>query len=149
MCGFCSRVNCLLETVEFSKFYFMKRNKNAYLTLIKILQNKWTALHLASSNGHDEVVRVLLSTKATVNTLDKVGCIFCLHFNTKNWCNMCHCMYIQWRQTPVFLASFKGHQKCVKLLINAGANVDLQKAVSVFLSVCSPTHQSSFYWLCI
>ncbi len=37
------------------------------------LQNKWTALHLASDNGHDEVVGVLLAAEATVNTWDKVS----------------------------------------------------------------------------
>ncbi len=35
-----------------------------------------TALHLASDNGHDEVVKALLSTKATVNTRDKVGVVY-------------------------------------------------------------------------
>ena len=32
------------------------------------VQDHATALHLASSNGHDEVVEVLLAAKATVNT---------------------------------------------------------------------------------
>ena len=32
-----------------------------------------TTLHLASLNGHDEVVRVLLAAKATVDTKTKVS----------------------------------------------------------------------------
>ncbi len=36
-------------------------------------QDNQTALHLASSNGQDEVVRVLLAAKATINTQDKVS----------------------------------------------------------------------------
>ncbi len=35
-----------------------------------------TALHVASIIGHDEVVRVLLAAKATVNTQDRVSEMF-------------------------------------------------------------------------
>ncbi len=112
------------------------------------LQDKKTALHLASANGYDEIVRVLLAAKARVNTQDKVSCLFCLHYvymlyTADNYIQshvimlfMFYVMHVQWKQSPVFLASFKGHHKCVDLLINAGANVDLQKAVSVSLSWC-------------
>ena len=34
-------------------------------------------------------------------------------------------------------ASFKGNQKCVELLINAGANIDGQEKVSVYLYSCT------------
>ena len=40
-----------------------------------IEQDKSTALHLASINGHDKVVRVLLAVKATVNTRNKVSSV--------------------------------------------------------------------------
>ncbi len=33
------------------------------------------------------------------------------------------------RQTPLWAANFYGHQKCVELLINAGASVDWQEEV--------------------
>ncbi len=37
------------------------------------LQNDATTLYWASDKGHDEIVRVLLAAKATVNTQDKVS----------------------------------------------------------------------------
>ncbi len=43
------------------------------LPLFGIQQNNWTALYVASNNGHYEVVRVLLAAKATVNTQTKVS----------------------------------------------------------------------------
>ncbi len=42
---------------------------------------------------------------------------------------------LQWRQSPLYAASFYGHQKCVELLLEAGAIVDVQKDVSVRVSV--------------
>ena len=38
-----------------------------------IKQDNVTALYLACKNEHDEVVRVLIAAKATVNTQDKVS----------------------------------------------------------------------------
>ncbi|XP_064395533.1 ankyrin repeat and protein kinase domain-containing protein 1-like isoform X4 [Halichondria panicea] len=63
--------------------------------------DKDCALCWASDNGHDEIVRVLLAAKATVNTQIKSGA------------------------TPLWAASFEGHQKSMELLIDAGANVDV------------------------
>ena len=39
--------------------------------------------------------------------------------------------YVQEGETPLWTASFHGHQKCMELLIDAGANVDVPKEVSV------------------
>ncbi len=39
-----------------------------------------TALHVASDRGHDEIVRVLLAAKASVNTQDKVGFVVQTYF---------------------------------------------------------------------
>ncbi len=41
----------------------------------------------------------------------------------------------QWRQSSLWFASFYGHQKCVQLLLEAGAIVDVQEEVSVQVSV--------------
>ncbi len=48
--------------------------------MILSLQDGVTALHWASNNGHDEIVRVLLAAKATVNTQEKVGFVVQTHF---------------------------------------------------------------------
>ncbi|XP_064395476.1 ankyrin repeat and protein kinase domain-containing protein 1-like isoform X3 [Halichondria panicea] len=65
--------------------------------------DKDVPLHWAINNGHDEIVRVLLAAKATVNTQTKSGV------------------------TPLWEASFNGHQKRMELLIDAGANVDVPR----------------------
>ena len=39
--------------------------------------------------------------------------------------------YVQSGETPLWTASFDGHQKCMELLIDAGANVDVPQEVSV------------------
>ncbi len=39
--------------------------------------------------------------------------------------------YVQSGETPLYTASFRGHQKCMELLIDAGANVDVPREVSV------------------
>ena len=42
---------------------------------------------------------------------------------------------LQRRLSPLYAASFYGHQKCVELLLEAGAIVDVQGEVSVRVSV--------------
>ncbi len=40
-------------------------------------------------------------------------------------------LFIQYGQTPLWIASFYGHQKCMELLIDAGADVNEKDEVSV------------------
>ena len=95
--------------------------------MILSLQDGWTALYWASRNGHDEIVRVLLAAKATVNTQTKVGFVVISH----NMLFTLFSSYVQEGRSPLWTASFSGHQKCMELLIDAGANVDIPKEVSV------------------
>ena len=48
---------------------------------------------------------------------------------------MCYSVHMiiitQWGESPLWLASLKGQQKCVELLIEARANVDKPQEVSV------------------
>ncbi len=54
--------------------------------------------------------------------------------------------------SPLYSASFYGHQKCVQLLLEAGAIIDVQTNVSVYVRQCtvkaevpvSFTHVSTF-----
>ncbi len=39
-------------------------------------------------------------------------------------------MYVQLGQTPLYVARLRGHQKCMELLIKAGAIVDVPTEVS-------------------
>ncbi len=97
--------------------------------MILSLQDGVTALHWASNYGHDEIVRVLLAAKATVNIQHKVG--FVVQTISHNILFTLFSSYVQSGQTPLWAASFNGHQKCMELLIDAGANVDVPKGVSV------------------
>ena len=74
-------------------------------------------------------MRVLLAAKATVNTQEKVG--FVVQTHSHNMLFTLFSSYVQSGETPLWAASFYGHQKCMELLIDAGANVDVPKEVSV------------------
>ncbi len=75
-------------------------------------------------------MRVLLAAKATVNTQTKVGFVVQTHF-PQHAVHIVFLLYVQSGETPLWTASFDGHKKCVKLLIDAGANIDVPKEVSV------------------
>ncbi len=45
------------------------------------------------------------------------------------------CHVLQTGQSPLWVASFYGHLKCVELLLGGGANVDVQNVVSVTIAV--------------
>ena len=51
--------------------------------------------------------------------------------------------YVQSGGTPLWVASFSGHQKCMELLIDAGANVDVPEEVSV--SSCTHISEATSY----
>ncbi len=97
--------------------------------MILSLQDGATAVHWACVNEHDEIVRVLLAAKATFNTQTKVGLLY-KHISHSMLFTL-FSSYVQSGQTPLYSASFSGHQQCIELLIDAGASVDVPKEVSV------------------
>ena len=71
------------------------------------------------------MVRVLLAANATVNTQDKVA--HCAIVFLTYTCFVCG--HLQDGHTPLWAASFHGHQICAQLLIEAGAHVNAPKQV--------------------
>ena len=77
------------------------------------------ALHLASINGHLEIVKLLLESGANVHIKDKGD------------------------QTALHLASRNGHLEIVKLLLESGANVNIKdKNGQTALHYASRYHKS-------
>ena len=74
------------------------------------------------------MVRVLLAAKASVNTQNKVS--FVVQTLSSQHAVIIVSHYKQWGESPLWASSFHGHQKCVELLVNAGAIVDMQVKVS-------------------
>uniref|UniRef100_UPI0021490572 ankyrin repeat domain-containing protein n=1 Tax=Endozoicomonas sp. ISHI1 TaxID=2825882 RepID=UPI0021490572 len=65
-----------------------------------VMNNDFTALLLASSQGHKDVVKCLIEAEADLNALSDDGA------------------------TPLFLAAQEHNTDCVELLINAGADIN-------------------------
>ena len=55
-------------------------------------------------------------------------------------------IYVQWGTSPIWTASFHGHDKCVQLLIEAGAIIDLPEepwvSVAAFVHISTETTES-------
>ena len=66
--------------------------------------NGWTSLHIASSKGHTACVRALISAGAVVNRTNRFG------------------------DTPFSSALSGGHRRVLKILLRAGADVQIGDA---------------------
>lgn len=89
------------------------------------------ALTLAAS-GHVAVVELLLEHDVPIDDLDEVCfpcCRTCVHCKYDKACAMLY----QCGKTALMLASENGHADVVDVLLNNGAQVDLQSQVSAML----------------
>lgn len=60
-------------------------------------------LHAAASNGHKEIVEILLANGANINIVNKFSC------------------------TPIYFAAALGYTEIVKLLLGKGANINIKE----------------------
>lgn len=102
---------------------------NAYNT------SGWTALHIASYNGHVEVVRLLLENSAILDLQNNYG-ETALHLaSTKSHHEVVRLLCMngamldmqnQSGETALYVASRSGNRETVRILCEAGAQLDLQ-----------------------
>lgn len=97
-----------------------------------INQSGYTALHMASENGHVSTIELLLNHQADVNAKsdvrwmyhDNVSCIYVI-----NHMIMRHLYYNQGGWTALHEAADNGHVAAVKMLLNYGADVNAKSKV--------------------
>ena len=90
------------------------------------LHPKQTALYVASQEGHHELVKRLLGTRAGVNILHmpSVSVIMLLLIvHMQEICKLM-CTFLFKGQGPLWIASFHGHLNVVKTLLAGGANIN-------------------------
>ncbi|XP_041671649.1 ankyrin repeat and SOCS box protein 3 [Cheilinus undulatus] len=94
-------------------------------------------LYAAVDSGHKEVVELLISKGAEVNRTHTASCWTCLHQAVFKGHSDIVRMLVRvcnleaqddYKITPLFVAAQYGQQECLKILVNAGANVNAQAA---------------------
>jgi ankyrin repeat protein len=85
--------------------------------------DKFTPLHAAATEGHDECLRLLLEHGAHVNETDQSG------------------------RTPLYWSARQGHEECCQLLLEYGARLDIVNFVSTLEDTPrSRTTATILYW---
>ncbi|XP_060633688.2 cortactin-binding protein 2 isoform X3 [Anolis sagrei] len=94
-------------------------------------EDGYSALYSAAMNGHTDCVRLLLTSKAQVDPVDKNGFTPLCSAVAQGHCK-CAELLIKYHadvnhaaergETPLFLACGNGNNECVKLLLEAGAD---------------------------
>lgn len=86
-----------LENIDLVSYFTKYINVN-----IAEKQMKWTALHFAAKNDQSRILSILIKSGAKVNAKD-------IH-----------------KETPIFIACWKGHLKIIKLLMLSGAKLTIK-----------------------
>ena len=105
-------------------------------SLLSIIQDGWTALMMASYNGHTEVVKVLVEAKADLNITDQVNLIinYLLTLTIDVYCDYFFIFIsLQDGDTALIDAATKGHTSIVKILVDRGAATDIRNKVTAIL----------------
>lgn len=136
-------VNTLTHNSE-TPLYFAAKNGHlpAVKSLIKggadlnrITNDLSCPLFAAVDGGHREVVELLVENGAEVNRTHSASDWSCLHQAVykghteivRYLVGVCHLEAVDdYRITPLFVAAQYGHQQCLEILANAGANVNCQ-----------------------
>lgn len=77
--------------------------KSGFNVNSQVAEWKIASLHAAASNGHKEIVEILLANGANINILNKFSC------------------------TPIYFAAALGYTEIVKLLLEKGANINIRE----------------------
>ena len=100
-----------------------------YYIILMLLQDNCTPLYIAAECGYNDVVKSLLAANANPN------CICIVSYCTLK-VNLDHAlMYLQDWYTPLYVASAKGFNEVVKLLIAANADVNCICKVSCYIVI--------------
>ncbi len=104
------------------------------LTLSDSVQGGATALYVAAQNGHVEAVGLLVAANAQLNIQHKVRFTACLLVIINFGCVQ------EDGGTALHIASQEGHCEVVKMLVMAGANVNIKSNVShaAWWCLCTP-----------
>ena len=114
---------CGLGDVAIVRLFLEKKiniNSNGMKSFHQDVSKAASALHMACSEGHEDIVRVLLEHGAKVQL--EVESIDVQKF---------------YSQTPLQIAAHAGHLSIVQLLINAGATIDHFNSHGTALSIAS------------
>ncbi|XP_042323130.1 cortactin-binding protein 2 isoform X1 [Sceloporus undulatus] len=94
-------------------------------------EDGYSALYSAAMNGHTDCVRLLLTSKAQVDPVDKNGFTPLCSAVAQGHCKCAELLIMyhadvnhaaERRETPLHLACGNGNNECVKLLLEAGAD---------------------------